>query len=103
MSPDTVAPEEMLVATTMAKLHDSFAMLQKQYNSLQVQLKDGVEATPAAQRVIDQMIDLITEEIEPAINEAHQSDQEELDAKMQEILDWNADYHGKKALLMDEF
>lgn len=92
-----------MLVSTMAKLQDNVGLLQRQYQALEVQLKAGAKITPKVQEVINQMIDMITNEIEPAIEDAHTTDQQNLHDKMALIVDWNKDYTTKKALLMDEF
>lgn len=59
--------------------------LKKQFNELQLQLKSGVEITPAVASTIQKMIDMVTNDIEPTITEAHDADQAEINTLMKRI------------------
>merc|ERR1711966_19757 len=103
MNVDTVVPEEMV--QTASQVATGVEALKKQFATLQSQLLDTAYAqvTPAVANVIDKMIDMVDEEIMPAINEAHASDQDELNAKHKLITDFNTDYSSKKEILYNEF
>merc|ERR1712072_74547 len=93
------AVEETLVQSS-AKTATAVAMLKNQFKALEVQLKSGAKVTPAVAKVINEMIQMVTDDIEPAIKEAHAADQEELDAKMLIITDFNADQTTTRDLLL---
>jgi len=99
-APRTVFVESEVLVQSAAKTHSAVAMLKEQFKALEVQLKSGAKVTPAVARVINEMIDMVTNEIEPAIEEAHASDQEELDAKMKVITDYNTVQTDKRNLLL---
>merc|ERR1711966_533648 len=103
MNVDTVVPEEMV--QTASQVATGVEALKKQFATLQSQLQDTAYAqvTPAVANVIDKMIDMVDEEIMPAINEAHASDQDELNAKHKLITDFNTDSSSKKEILYNEF
>jgi len=92
-------PQESLVQSS-AKTASAVAMLKQQFKALEVQLKSGAKVTPAVAKVINEMIQMVTDDIEPAIKEAHQADQEELDAKMKVITDYNSVQTDKRDLLL---
>merc|ERR1711907_395699 len=64
---DQLVPEEL----AQVGLSSNVANLKKQFHELQMQLKDGAEITPGVKKTIDQMIDMVTQQIQPAINQAH--------------------------------
>merc|ERR1712010_389930 len=98
---DAVIPEEILVQSA-AQVGSSVAMLKKQFAQVEAQLKTGVEVTPALAKVIDEMINMVQDEIEPAIQEAHASDQDELNLKHSAIVDFNTAYTEKRTNLYNE-
>jgi len=59
--------------------------LKKQFNELQLQLKSGVEVTPQVAETIQKLIDMVTNDIEPTITEAHDADQAEINTLMERI------------------
>lgn len=97
---DTVVAEETLVQTG-AQTASAVSMIKQQFKALEVQLKSGAKVTPAVAKVINEMIAMITDDIEPAIKEAHASDQEEIDAKMKVITDYNSVQKDKRDLLLE--
>merc|ERR1712072_909610 len=94
------AVEETLVQSS-AKTATAVAMLKNQFKALEVQLKSGAKVTPAVAKVINEMIQMVTDDIEPAIKEAHASDQSELDAKMLVITNFNTDQTTVRDTLLD--
>jgi hypothetical protein len=101
VSVDAVIPEEILVQSA-AQVGSSVAMLKKQFAQVEAQLKTGVKVTPALAKVIDEMINMVQDEIEPAIQEAHASDQDELNLKHSAIVDFNTAYTEKRTNLYNE-
>merc|ERR1711959_642600 len=67
-----VVPEELVQVGAASNV----ATLKHQFHELQMQLQDGAEVTPQVKKTIDKMIGMVTDEIEPAITEAHADDQE---------------------------
>jgi len=82
---DQLVPEEL----AQVGLSSNVANLKKQFHELQMQLKDGAEITPGVKKTIDQMIDMVTQQIQPAINQAHADDQEDLNTQMDGIAQLN--------------
>merc|ERR1712054_214371 len=80
LGPDAVVPEEIMVETLSdaQAVSASVSSLEKQYKQLALQLKgtSGASVTPQVASTIATMINLVTDEIEPAIKQAHQADQE---------------------------
>merc|ERR1712072_1080132 len=101
LNPDAVVPEEMV--QTRTQVASSVALLKKQFSELEVQLKSGANVTPAVSKTLDKMIDMVNDDIEPAIKEAHSADQDELDSKMGIIVDFNDDNYAKREILYNEF
>merc|ERR1712072_1003921 len=93
------AVEETLVQSS-AKTATAVAMLKNQFKALEVQLKSGAKVPPAVAKVINEMIQMVTDDIEPAIKEAHAADQEEINAKMKVITDYNSVQTDKRNLLL---
>jgi hypothetical protein len=98
-APSTLTSEDMGM-----RLHESHQVtsLKKQFNELQVQLKSGAEITPAVQETIQKMIDMVTNDIEPTITEAHDADQEELNALMGAVQAHNDFTEAYTAQLLEE-
>jgi len=96
----TAVAEETLVQSGV-KTATTVAMLKNQFQALEVQLKSGAKVTPAVAKVINEMIQMVTDDIEPAIKEAHASDQSELDAKMLVITNFNTDQTTVRDTLLD--
>merc|ERR1712167_264765 len=78
------------------------SFLKKQFNELQVQLKAGDKITPAVQETIQKMIDMVSNDIEPTITEAHDADQEELNALMGAVQAHNDFTEAYTAQLLEE-
>merc|ERR1712072_451362 len=95
---DQVVPEEL----AQVGLASSVSTLKHQFHELQMQLKDGAKVTPGVKDTIDKMIDMVTDEIEPAINDAHAADQETLNVKMSAIAELNAGLESDVELLNGE-
>merc|ERR1711934_387705 len=95
---DQVVPEEL----AQVGLASSVSTLKHQFHELQMQLKDGAKVTPGVKDTIDKMIDMVTDEIEPAINDAHAADQETLNVKMSAIAELNAGLESDVELLHGE-
>jgi len=95
---DQVVPEELV----QVSLSNNVANLKQQFHELQMQVKDGAEVTPGVKDTIDKMIDMVTDEIEPAINQAHADDQETLNVKMHAISQLNDGLNQDVAILRDE-
>lgn len=85
-----------------ASTENSIAMLKKQFAALQSQIQAGVQVTPAVQRVIDQMIDMLINDVEPGIQQAHLADQQAISTTHQIIVGFNLDYAGKRKVLDTE-
>jgi len=99
-APRNVFVEESELVQASAKTHSAVSMLKQQFKALEVQLKSGAKVTPAVAKVINEMISMVTDDIEPSIKEAHASDQDELDAKMKVVTDYNAAQTDKRDLLL---
>merc|ERR1712072_1632232 len=95
---DQVVPEEL----AQVGLASSVSTLKHQFHELQMQLKDGAKVTPGVKDTIDKMIDMVTDEIEPAINDAHAADQETLNVKMEAIAELNKGLNTDVDLLRGE-
>eukprot|EP00657_Telonema_sp_P-1_P006322 TRINITY_DN2468_c0_g1_i1.p1 TRINITY_DN2468_c0_g1~~TRINITY_DN2468_c0_g1_i1.p1 ORF type:complete len:200 (-),score=101.08 TRINITY_DN2468_c0_g1_i1:116-715(-) len=80
---DSIVPEEM----EMAQVDDlgSVDDLKQQFTQLQAQLKGGLEYTRGVKAIVGKMTSMITNRIEPAINQAHAADQSILNSKMRII------------------
>jgi len=76
--------------------------LKKSFNELQVQLKSGEKITPAVQQTIQKLIDMVENDIEPTITEAHDADQAELNELMGAIADHNKFTEDYTAQLLEE-
>jgi len=59
--------------------------LKKQFSALQLQMQSGEEITPAVKTLIGKMVDMVSNEIEPMITKAHESDQKLMDELMDAI------------------
>merc|ERR1711981_761832 len=59
--------------------------LKKQFSALQLQMQSGEEITPAVKTLIGKMVDMVSNEIEPMITKAHESDQKMMDDLMDAI------------------
>ena len=84
---------------SMSKIGSSVQSLKHQFHQLEVQLKDGAKATPAVLKVIDEMISMVEDEIEPGIEDAHAGDQDLINALHTLITDYNTEQQGKEDLL----
>merc|ERR1712216_821753 len=94
---------EALVQSDVARgATPQVSFLKKQFNELQVQLKAGDKITPAVQETIQKMIDMVTNDIEPTITEAHDADQEELNALMGAVQAHNDFTEAYTAQLLEE-
>eukprot|EP00656_Telonema_subtile_P052556 TRINITY_DN7362_c0_g1_i7.p1 TRINITY_DN7362_c0_g1~~TRINITY_DN7362_c0_g1_i7.p1 ORF type:complete len:478 (-),score=142.17 TRINITY_DN7362_c0_g1_i7:132-1565(-) len=83
---DTFIPELVETRTTAGM---SVENLEEQFSELQNQLMSGAMVTPQVKKTIDKMIALVTTEIEPAIKDAHASDQALIHASVGEITNLN--------------
>merc|ERR1712132_6091 len=72
---DNTIAEEALVQTA-AKTSSAVSMLKQEFRALQVQLKSSSKITPGVAKVIDDMVKMVENEIEPAIKKAHSSDKD---------------------------
>merc|ERR1712100_831437 len=88
VSDDFFAPEESLIQSA-AKTSSAVAMLKQQFHALEVQLKSDAKIPPAVAKVINEMIKMVTDEIEPSIKMAHNADQSEINAKHRIMVDFN--------------
>merc|ERR1711981_1279989 len=95
---DQMVPEELVQVGVASNV----AHLKEQFHELEVQLKDGAEVTPKVKETIEKMIDMVTTEIEPAINEAHEADQTTLNTKMAAIGQLNDEMEKSVELLHNE-
>eukprot|EP00657_Telonema_sp_P-1_P009175 TRINITY_DN334_c0_g1_i3.p1 TRINITY_DN334_c0_g1~~TRINITY_DN334_c0_g1_i3.p1 ORF type:complete len:434 (+),score=158.64 TRINITY_DN334_c0_g1_i3:209-1510(+) len=77
----STVPEEHSSVHTNPKV----AFLKEQFNQLQTQMKSGEEITPGLARTVAKMVEIISKEVEPAIIEQHESDQEQLNLLMDSI------------------
>jgi hypothetical protein len=82
---DQVVPEELVQVGEASYV----ATLKQQFHELQMQVKAGAEVTPGVKDTIEKMIDMVTTKIEPAINDAHAADQENLNTQMEAIATLN--------------
>jgi len=78
---DAVVPQDESMVQSSSRL--SIESLQKQFHDLQMEVQDG--ATPGVYKTVKRMIDLINNTIESAIQDAHKSDQSELNTLMTTI------------------
>merc|ERR1711907_735675 len=97
---DTVVPEEMV--QTNAASDSSIALLKKQFADLQAEIQDGSVKTAAVQVVINKMIDMVDNQVEPGIQQAHLADQQAISTTHQIIVGFNLDYAGKRKVLDTE-
>merc|ERR1712205_14054 len=81
---DDIVPEAEVLVQSQVQLSSSVDTLRKQYHQLEVQLKgtSGLKVTPKVKETIQTMLQMVEDEIEPAITEAHTADQQVLEAKM---------------------
>jgi len=88
---DDIVPEAEVLVQSQVQLSSSVDTLRKQYHQLEVQLKgtSGLKVTPKVKETIQTMLQMVEDEIEPAITEAHTADQQVLEAKMQAVSDLN--------------
>merc|ERR1712072_1673453 len=93
---DQLVPEEELA---QVGLSSNVATLKKQFHELQVQLKDGAKVTPGVKATIDKMIGMVTTEIQPAITDAHQDEQADLNLQMSQIGQLNKALAGNVKLM----
>jgi len=80
----------------------SVTLLKKQFAQLQAQIQAGTQVTPKVIQVIDKMIEMVKSDIEPAIKQAHISDQEVLNALHESIVSFNSANEGEKKTLLEE-
>merc|ERR1712072_401246 len=76
--------------------------LKKQFNELQVQLKAGDKVTPEVASTVKKLIDMVTNDIEPTIKEAHDADQDEINTLMERIQKHNTFTEEYTALLLKQ-
>merc|ERR1711977_152237 len=93
---DQLVPEEELA---QVGLSSNVATPKKQFHELQVQLKDGAKVTPGVKATIDKMIGMVTTEIQPAITDAHQDEQADLNLQMSQIGQLNKALAGNVKLM----
>merc|ERR1712072_1299024 len=75
--------EDLLVdAKSGDALSPKVESLKHQFNQLQVQLKAGDKVTPEVASTVKKLIDMVTNDIEPTIKEAHDADQDEINTLM---------------------
>jgi hypothetical protein len=87
---DVLISELVEVGASAKALDSSVTRLKKQYTEIQAQMKAGAKVTPEVIKTIETMENMITDEIEPAIKDAKESDQKLIDAKHQAIRDLNS-------------
>jgi hypothetical protein len=70
---------------------ESMVTLKGQYSQIQseLQAKAYMQVTPGVKEVIDKMVAMVEDQIEPAIKEAHRADQDILNAKMAAVAQIN--------------
>jgi len=95
---DQLIPEELVEVGVSSNV----ATLKREFHELQMQLKSGAEVTPGVKDTIDKMISMVTERIEPAINQAHADDQDILNDRMEEIKQLNDGLNDDVKLLNDQ-
>jgi len=89
-----------LVQTTSQVAASKVAVLKKDFAKLQSQLQAGAKVTPGVAATIQKLIDMVNNEIEPAIDEAHAADQKMLEADHQALLDLNDAYVAQRDALL---
>merc|ERR1712159_289501 len=94
---DTVVPEEMV--QTNSASDSSVALLKKQFADLQTEIQDGSVKTAAVQVVINKMIDMVDNQVNTAIKQAHQSDQRAITTSHGIIVEYNKMYQEKRNVL----
>merc|ERR1711907_923619 len=97
---DTVVPEEMV--QTNAASDSSIALLKKQFADLQAEIQDGSVKTAAVQVVINKMIDMVDNQVNTAIKQAHHADQRAITTSHETILEYNKMYQEKRNVLDNE-
>jgi len=98
-APSADETETLVQSMSMSKIGSSVDSLKHQFHQLEVQLKSGAKATPAVLKVIDEMISMVEDEIEPGIEDAHAGDQDLINALHTLITDFNTEQQGKEDLL----
>jgi len=96
---DAFVEETLLVQSKAYEVQ--YNSVKKQFSELQVQLKGKsyAQVTPGVKKTIDQMKDLIENEIEVAINDAHHADQELLNTEMGKIQTYTATVKTQRTIL----
>merc|ERR1711934_1130699 len=96
---DAFVEETLLVQSKAYEVQ--YNSVKKQFSELQVQLKGKsyAQVTPGVKKTIDQMKDLIENEIEVAINDAHHADQELLNTEMGKIQDYTNTVKTQRTIL----
>merc|ERR1712199_4186 len=97
---DTVVPEEMV--QTNSASDSSIALLKKQFADLQAEIQDGSVKTAAVQVVINKMIDMVDNQVNTAIKQAHHADQRAITTSHETILEYNKMYQDKRNVLDNE-
>jgi len=80
----------------------SVALLKKQFADLQTEIQDGSVKTAAVQVVINKMIDMVDNQVNTAIKQAHQSDQRAITTSHGIIVEYNKMYQEKRNVLDNE-
>jgi len=93
-------PEEMV--QTNAASESSIALLKKQFADLQTEIQDGEVKTAAVQVVINKMIDMVDNQVNTAIKQAHHADQRAITTSHETILEYNKMYQDKRNVLDNE-
>merc|ERR1711959_414873 len=79
-APREFSSEEDVEPSTHRTMSPQVENLKKQFSALQLQMQSGEEITPAVKTLIGKMVDMVSNEIEPMITKAHESDQKLMDA-----------------------
>merc|ERR1712022_51193 len=92
--------EEMV--QTNAASDSSIALLKKQFADLQTEIQDGSVKTAAVQVVINKMIDMVDNQVNTAIKQAHHADQRAVTTSHETIVEYNKMYQEKRIMLDNE-
>merc|ERR1712072_426901 len=90
---DILLNDEPLTHRTMSPQVEN---LKKQFSALQLQMQSGEEITPAVKTLIGKMVDMVSNEIEPMITKAHESDQKLMDELMDAICSQQIHHKGNR-------
>jgi len=86
---EAVVPETSLFEEDEPDFKESMVTLRQMYAELQTKAKSGAEKTVGVQETVDNMIEMCTGKIEPAIKQAHSADQTTLNLNMQAVRTMN--------------